>query len=332
MLDLLKKNIVLHLILWGFFYLAYLVSVLLFLREASFSYSVLYSLFQVSLCAIPVYINFYAINKLFYYKKYFLYGLCLVGTIGISSVIIDHFFFIFFDDTFTLNNYLFEVTIIVIIATTIKIGINSIKQKLDLEKIKSKQLETELGLLKAQLNPHFLFNTLNNLYGLARKQEKRVADGIAQLSHLMRYIIYDSSVSKIDLEKEMHQIEQLIRLQKLRFSEDDNISIGFQIEGNIKPLQIPPMLLIPFVENAFKHGFSLNKPSFIKINLRTDELKLYFSVENSIHTSNGPQDKLDFGLGLKNVKRRLELLYPDLHELKIQQENEVFKIELSLIY
>lgn len=332
MLNLLQKNIVIHFILWGFFYLAYLVAVLMFLKEETFSYSVVYSLFQVLLCAIPVYINFYLINKLFYVRKYFLYGLCLVGTIVISSIFINYFFFLLFDDPYKLNNYLFEVTIIVIIATTIKVGVNSINQKLDLEKIKSKQLETELGLLKAQFNPHFLFNTLNNLYGLAQKQAKGTADGIAQLSHLMRYIIYDSNVSKIELEKEIHQIEQLIKLQKLRFSEDDNISIEFNIEGYVKLLQIPPMLLIPFVENAFKHGLSLCKSSFIKISLRTDDSKLYFSVENSVHTTNGLQDKLDSGIGLKNVRRRLELLYPDLHELTIQQENEVFKIKLTITY
>jgi LytS/YehU family sensor histidine kinase len=302
----------------------------MFLKQRSLSFLMIYSLCQISLCAIPVYINFYAIDKLFYHRKYFLYSVCLVGTIIISAIFIDFFFMLVFNDTFSLNNYIFEITLIVIIATTIKVGINSIKQRLDLEKIKTKQLETELGLLKTQINPHFLFNTLNNLYGLAQRQEKEAADGIAQLSHLMRYMIYDSSVSKINLEKEIHQIEQIIKLQKLRFSKDDKISIDFQIEGDVNAVKIPPMLLISFVENAFKHGFSLREPSFLKIDLRIDESKLYFSVKNSIHSSRNHQNDLDSGIGLKNVRRRLELLYSDSHELNIRKEQNIFKIDLSL--
>jgi sensor histidine kinase YesM len=224
MLRLLKNKIAYHLYLWGLFYLAYLVAVLMVLKQKPLSFSMIYSLCQISLCAIPVYINFYAINKLFNNRKYFFYGVCLIGTIVISSIFIDYFFELIFNDTFSLFNYMFEITWFVIIATTIKVGINNIKQRLDLEKMKTKQLETELSLLKTQINPHFLFNTLNNLFGLAQRQEKGTADGIAQLSHLMRYMIYDSNVNKIDVEKEVHQIQQLIKLQKLRFSNHDDIS------------------------------------------------------------------------------------------------------------
>lgn len=327
---LLKNKISYHIYLWGFFYLAYLIAVLMVLKQRPLSFSIIYSLCQVSLCAIPVYINFYVIDKLFYHRKYFLYGICLVGTIIISAFFIDSFFMIFFDDKFKLGNYIFEITLIVIIASTIKVGVNSIKQRLDLEKIKTKQLETELGLLKTQINPHFLFNTLNNLYGLAQRQEKGTADGIAQLSHLMRYMIYDSGVNKINLEKEIHQIKQIIKLQKLRFAEEDKISIDFQIKGDVNAVKIPPMLLISFVENAFKHGFSLSEPSFLKIDLRIDESKIYFSVKNSIHSSRNHQNDLDSGIGLKNVRRRLELLYPESHELKVRKEQNIFEIALSI--
>jgi LytS/YehU family sensor histidine kinase len=290
----------------------------------------IYSICQISLCAIPVYINLYAIEKLFNQKKYFLYGFCLIGTIVISSIFIESFFSLVFNDTYSLHNYIFEITWFVIITSTIKVGLNSIKQRLDLEKMKTKQLETELSLLKTQINPHFLFNTLNNLYGLAQKQKMGTADGIAQLSDLMRYMIYDSGVSKIDLAKEIHQIRQLIKLQKLRFSIEDDLSIDFQIEGDVNAVKIPPMLLIPFVENAFKHGISCYEPSFLKIDLRIDESKLHLSVKNSIHISRNPQSDLDSGLGLKNVRRRLELLYPDSHELKIRKEEKNFEIDLSL--
>jgi LytS/YehU family sensor histidine kinase len=171
---------------------------------------------------------------------------------------------------------------------------------------------------------------LNNLFGLAQRQEKGTADGIAQLSHLMRYMIYDSNVDKIDLGKEIHQIQRLIKLQKLRFSNDDNISIDFQIEGDVNAVKIPPMFLIPFVENAFKHGISCCEPSFLKIDLRIEESNLHFSVRNSVHINKSHKDDLDSGIGLRNIRRRLELLYPDSHELIIQKEEKIFKIELYL--
>jgi len=165
---------------------------------------------------------------------------------------------------------------------------------------------------------------------MARKQEKATADGIARLSHLMRYMIYDSKVDRISLDKEIDQIKRLIELQKLRFSKEDKIDIDFKIEGRTKSVLIPPMLMIPFVENAFKHGISLKAPSFIHIQLKVEPEILQLSIRNSCHDIPSRKNEFNSGIGLQNVKRRLELLYPNSHELTTRKTGDVYEVKLLL--
>jgi LytS/YehU family sensor histidine kinase len=207
---------------------------------------------------------------------------------------------------------------------------DSTRQRFLLQEIQAKQVETELDLLKTQIHPHFLFNTLNNLFGMARKGDAATADGISRLSHLMRYMIYDSSVDKIDLEKEIDQIQRLIELHKLRFAAEDDIAIDFKIEGKTEDIRIPPMLLIPFVENAFKHGISLKQPSFVRMALVSGIGGLQFSVENSVHPRTRDDEDPVAGVGLQNVRRRLELLYPDSHELAVRITDTSYAVELRI--
>jgi LytS/YehU family sensor histidine kinase len=222
------------------------------------------------------------------------------------------------------------VFFMLLITTSFKVLADSVKQRFLMQQIEAKQVQTELRLLKAQINPHFLFNTLNNLFGMARKQDPHTADGISGLSHLMRYMIYESNVELISLEKEIQQINRLIELQKLRFTKDDDIQIDFSIDGEAANVQIPPMLLIPFVENAFKHGISLVTPSFVRIHLNVEKDKLEFLVSNSKHLRSENKDEIGLGIGLQNVSRRLELLYPGKHELAISDGEKVFEVRLLL--
>ena len=320
-----------HLLFWGFAYLAYLSIVLIILKDKSFGFSVMYSFWHIVLCSIPVYINFYALNKLFNNGKYFLYILCLCLIIIISGVLIRSFFVNAFSDIYMLHSYIFEIIFFVGITTFIRFIKDVYEQRIEIQEIKTKQFQTELSLLKSQVNPHFFFNTLNNLFGLARKQDKRTADGIYQLSHIMRYIIYDSNVEMIELSKEIFQIRQIIELEKLRFTNEDKISIKFQINGELEDIFIPPMILISFVENAFKHGINIQKNSFININLNIDKKNLRFSVKNSNHKDTKYNVQIsETGLGLKNVKRRLEIIYPNTHNLIIQEEKNSFEIVLNL--
>lgn len=200
-------------------------------------------------------------------------------------------------------------------------------------------LKTELGksdanlnFLKSQINPHFLFNSLNTLYGTALQEKaERTGEGIQKLGDMMRFMLQENIQDKIPLNRDVDYLNNYISLQKLRTSTTSDITIETQIENQMGNLQITPMLLIPFVENAFKHGISLQHPSHIKITLQTDNNTLYFDVHNSIHIKkeNDPE-KSQSGIGLQNVKQRLALIYPNKHELIIRQNAKEFFIHLTL--
>ncbi|MBU0474079.1 MAG: histidine kinase [Bacteroidetes bacterium] len=206
-----------------------------------------------------------------------------------------------------------------------------IKLQLQLQEVQTKQYQAELDLLRFQINPHFFFNTLNNLFSMARKQkDESTSKGIAKLSHIMRYIIYDCNVDKIELEKEIDMINNFIELQKLRFSDEDDIKINFGIVGELQNQEIAPMLLVPFVENAFKHGISLKNMSPINIKLKIETETLIFSVRNNVNKLRYNRENEHSGIGLQNVKRRLELLYPNKHELLIENIDDKFDINLKI--
>jgi two-component system LytT family sensor kinase len=200
----------------------------------------------------------------------------------------------------------------------------------------SKQLLTkvnvqsaELKQLRAQVNPHFLFNALNSLYSTALKENAdKTASGIQKLGDMMRFMLNQSDY--ITIQQEMEQLDLYIELQKMRL--DENISVDARMENITAPLMIAPMLLNPFVENAFKHGVSLQADSWIRITLTHDKNTLYFKVHNSLHKNREEMDteRNNHGIGLENVKRRLTLLYPDKHSLFIQQSEQDFFVSLTL--
>ncbi|MEO7213441.1 histidine kinase [Mucilaginibacter sp.] len=189
-----------------------------------------------------------------------------------------------------------------------------------------------LDFLRSQINPHFLFNALNTLYGTAiQENADRTSEGIQRLGDMMRFMLQENMHEKILLTREIDYLNNYIALQKLRTQTSPDINIDVQIEDHILGLQIAPMLLIPFIENAFKHGISLREPSHIKITLQTKENTLYFDVHNSIHIrpDNDPE-KGKSGIGLVNVKQRLKLLYHNKHELIIRENASEFFIHLTI--
>jgi sensor histidine kinase YesM len=200
----------------------------------------------------------------------------------------------------------------------------NVKQQLIGEK-----LSAELSFLKYQINPHFLFNTLNNLYALALvENSSSTADGVAKLGSLMRYMLHESDVHFIALHKEIAYIENFVELQKIRISTEHDIEIQFSVEGERQGFEIAPMMLIPFIENAFKHGISLRATSFINMHIQIFGTMLRMVVKNSLHQVKQKQEAK--GLGLENVKRRLALIYPQSHTLDIKTESETFMVTLTL--
>ena len=195
--------------------------------------------------------------------------------------------------------------------------------------LQNEKLESELKLLKSQIHPHFLFNTLNNLYALTLKKSDKAPDMVIQLSNLLEYSLYSGKEEEVELNEELKQLNGYIDLEKLRYGKRLNIKtdIPEQHDG----LMIAPLLLLPFVENSFKHGASNDIISpFIEISANITDGRLYFKVRNSYLPVSGKQDKYKEGIGLNNVKRRLELLYAGKHELIIHQQDHVFEVHLIL--
>lgn len=192
---------------------------------------------------------------------------------------------------------------------------------------KAELKESELKFLKMQINPHFLFNSLNNIYALSVTNSNKTQEGISTLSLMLRYVLYDCEQPKIALEKELQYIKHFITLFKLKSSEGYNIDFKEEIESDA--LMIAPMLLVPFIENAFKHsGIEKRGDSFVHIRLLTKGNEVEFSVENSIPTDQLVTDPQG-GIGLQNVKRRLDLLYHGDHYLSIEKR-KTFNIRLRI--
>ena len=194
------------------------------------------------------------------------------------------------------------------------------------------QTTADLQFLRSQINPHFLFNTLNTLYGTAlQENSERTAQGIQMLGDMMRFMLHENHQHKILLSRETEYMRNYIALQSLRTLSSPDIVIQTKIEEVLAEKFIAPMLLIPFVENAFKHGISLISKSWIRVTLHYDQDKLYFDVYNSTHQKQDQDPEKDkSGVGLENVRQRLALLYPDKHELVIRETSEEFFVHLTL--
>lgn len=193
---------------------------------------------------------------------------------------------------------------------------------------KSEALQTELKLLKSQINPHFLFNSLNNIYALSVIDSGKTQQSISYLSDMLRYVLYECEQELVPLEKEVTYITNYIKLFSLKSSKTYPIETDFQVSNGA--VRIAPMLFIPFVENALKHS-NIEKitDTYIRMNLKADEQHIHFEIENSVPKTAVVKDELG-GIGIENVKKRLAILYPGRHELSINETSQAFKVNLNI--
>lgn len=234
---------------------------------------------------------------------------------------------------FTGNGFSNTVLFIFIIVFGLSIAYFFLKEWARAEKFRSQleavQLDTEIKFLKSQVNPHFLFNTLNNLFSMAQKKgNDDLADGISKLSGMMRYMIYESNEENVPLKKEIEYLDNCILLNRLRYA-DDEVKVIFDYPGETEGIFIAPMLFIPFVENAFKHGVAIGRSSEIDISISIANKQLTFTCGNTIYSVKKMEDDKS-GIGLENVKRRLALLYPGKHELFIKTTDNKFIVNLGI--
>ncbi|EAY27779.1 sensor histidine kinase [Microscilla marina] len=311
-----------------------------------------------------VYFNLYFLLPRFLLKKRYLsYVLWLIPTsmlIGmLSRSLIFYFYYPIYNPGFIKTTYLTtEVIVQYMIPAHISnlwsvfkvikyaVGFNTVlllttgvkilkfwyKDKQAAKLLEKEKLEAELKFLKGQIHPHFLFNTLNNLYALTLKKDEHAPEIVLKLSDLMNYMLYDTNTQYIDIEKEINYIKNYIALEKIRYG--NRVDISFNIAGQVAGNKIAPMLILPFVENSFKHGVSGEiDHAWITIDLLLQGNQMTLKVENSKSTEYIKRSQREYasGIGLVNVKRRLDLLYTDQYELKVfDEEPSTYLVVLKL--
>jgi hypothetical protein len=223
---------------------------------------------------------------------------------------------------------LFNYPTVVGFALAIKLLKNWYLKQKEAAQVAREMIKAELQLLKAQVHPHFLFNTLNNIYSFIINDSPAATEAIKKLSTLLRYIIYECNQPLVKLEKELQMVKGYIDLEKIRYGQSFNMSL--QIQGNAGNKMISPLLLIPFLENSFKHGASqmLTYP-WVNLDIVIEEENLYFNLSNSKPLSTG-ESPVTKGLGLRNVKKRLAILYPGTHSLNITEDVMSFNVSLKV--
>lgn len=202
-----------------------------------------------------------------------------------------------------------------------------IKMNSRLMEIHDEKLSAEVSYLKAQINPHFLFNTLNSLYALTLQKSNEAPNAVLKLSSIMRYVVTESSQDFVALDKEINYIKDYIELQKLRL--DDGVSLSFEIHGTTTGRAIAPLILIPFIENSFKYGINPDENSFIKIVISIENQSLEMSVQNSM-VATEIDEEYKTEEGLKNTQKRLDLIYSGNYELVIDERNKVYDVNLRI--
>lgn len=205
----------------------------------------------------------------------------------------------------------------------VRIGLEWFEKREKTMELEKQNVKTELALLRAQINPHFLFNTLNNIHSFALKSPEKTSYAIIKLSDIMRYMLYDANVDQVLLEKEIQYIRNYIDLQKLRYRNENFIE--FRTEGDVSGIYIAPMLFIPFIENAFKHG-KKNENDLISIYILAKKERIVFECSNTKRILNETEKSIASGIGIRNIQRRLDLLYPNKYNLTIRDENNRFNV------
>lgn len=327
-------NISLHVLIWGLLLLLpYLIST----SESGYRIGpvpgLLFTLSGFVHIGIFYANAFYLYPKLYNRRRWWLYILSLPLLLFISFQL-KHFMLTTWFPEVEMDEYsgrfIYGPSAAVLVLSIIyRNVINKFKAEKEQQERQAAQLQTELKFLRSQVNPHFLFNVLTNMVALARKKSDRLEPALIMLSDLMRYMLYDSQGKKVALAKEIEYLESYIALQKLRFGSDVQINSTLSAGDNAHPYTIEPMLLIPFIENAFKHGIDYIAQPEINVRLSVSNDTLFFEVINRYQPQETGKDE-NSGIGLANVKARLELLYKGSHQLIIRDRDGLFHVTLTL--
>jgi sensor histidine kinase YesM len=328
-----KNRIFQHVLFWSmsFLILTNIFKVSAEIKRIDLIYT---AIFHVPIFLI-VYLNLRLLFPVFLEKgKYFLYGISVLALISLGAgfyiILFDSWIDYIFSGYYFIAYYgFFDISLYFVIYLFVTSLLRLARGWFHLQEIEKEKTVAELKALKSQINPHFLFNSLNSIYSLARKNSAQVPEKVIQLSDLMRHIIYDCDVEFVLLPKEIEMIRNYIELQNLRTPENEKIEL--EVVGEVEGKKVAPLIFLPFVENSFKHGLKSGAENpFVKIKIEVFENNLVFEIENSKGKASEINDSKYKGIGIENVKKRLGLIYPNQHSLNISDTENTFKIILQI--
>ena len=338
--NLYQNRIIQHILFWSvsYYYLIHFFSITNNIETIDYIYT---GVFHITI-VLAVYSNLYLlIPRLLGPGRYLLYVPGVLALLAVTALlnifIYSHAIDFFLPDYFFVSNFSFwqlvQFGFVYLAVTTLlklsRAWFKLLESKNRLIELEREKANTELLFLKMQINPHFLFNSLNNIYSLALKKDTMAPNSILKLAEVMRYMIYESNENAVPLQKEIDYINNYIDLQRLRTR--DNASIIFKVAGDSENRYIAPLILVVFIENGFKHGIKgAIHESFVNIQIHINDEQLQMTVENSKGVIDEVENDSFRGLGLENVKRRLELLYPGKYELTINDTEKKYTAVLQL--
>ncbi|MEM1259060.1 MAG: histidine kinase [Bacteroidota bacterium] len=282
-----------------------------------------------------LFVTYYLMPKFFYTKRYMVFfglvALVIGILIGVEELVLEQLLYAGTDRAMTFPGILPSLAGVLPVMTILsggKFAWDSLQKQLQIDDLQSAVQESELQFLRSQVNPHFLFNNLNNLYSYALEGSPKTPEIILELSGVLRYMLYESKEKYVPLDKELEQLGNFIRLYKMQIEERGKVN--FETNG-IKPgYRIAPLILIVFIENAFKHSQSGQAADIeISISLEMKNAALNFQCVNNYEANKG-LESVAKGIGLANVKKRLHLLYPNKHELNLEEDGKLYKVSLKL--
>lgn len=324
------------------FWLVYFVFwTILYHNQVSIYTAITNAFITISIHGMASYFNIYILfDKLLRQKLYFSYIIAVFMTVLLASLIwllttysVNHNFFGNNRDPWE-QQYFIPTLLSVSYTMAITMSLKMVKQWYERERVTQNlervNMETELKYLKTQINPHFLFNSLNSLYALTLTKSDKAPELVLKLSEILRYVLYDGTEKWVSLEKEISYLKSYLDLEQIR--NGDRLSIDFNIDGNVTGKQVAPMLFLTFLENSFKHGIQRKTSAgYVKVQMKVRGHELDFNIINSKPAVKQAATKDDVGgIGLENIRKRLQLLYPEKHSLTINDHSTEYAVNLHL--
>ncbi len=337
LVEFFTRRVVYH----GLFWLVLLVLLILIEdTHRGFLFTFSNEMINILFYAALVYFNLlYLIPNYLSKNKFLIYaGLLILATIIITPLKMIVFYFKFsglpgLQSQLIINQYNYFIANFVIAATStvVKIITDWVRTMREKQELETRTMQTELRFLKSQINPHFLFNTLNSLYALTLKKSDKAPEIVIKLSEMMRYMLYECNEKRVALSNEIHYIRNYLDLEKLRHG--DKVDIQFELSGHVSDQMIAPLMFIPFIENSFKHGLTNQiSKGYVQIKMMVEGQKIDFYIENSKPDALPHQNhhRRSGGIGLVNVRRRLDILYPGNYELTVHDNPKSYAVNLHI--